>query len=72
MQNLHGEDRDISGIDPALLGRGISGMSMNSNMSDLDTRAIDLLLGNQVDEDHIKVSFISLVMIKSASQTVSN
>ena len=57
LQNLlrDGRSADMSGIDPTLLGRGLSGISIGSNISDLDSRAVELLLGDQVDEEHVKV-----------------
>lgn len=34
----------------------ITGISLGSNASDLDQRAVDLLLGDQIDNDQVKVS----------------
>ena len=53
----------MSGVDPALFGRGFSGISIGSNISDLDARAVELLLGDQVDEEHVKVRQNTLPMI---------
>ena len=58
MQRLLGEGRGVSDLNPALLGRSISGVSLGSAVSDLDARAVDLLLGNHVDDEHVKVSLI--------------
>lgn len=42
-------------------GRGVSDISLASNLSDLDSRAIELLLGDHVDPDQAKVCFNNFV-----------
>ena len=55
LQRLLDGSHDTSGVDPALIQRGVSGISIGSNMSDLDSRTIELLLGDQIDHEQAKV-----------------